>query len=334
MTEVIAPGAPPIRGLRFRTVRDDDVPAMVRVINAACRANANPEFRTEALLRSEMAHPSSTDPYADDLLAFVGDELAAVALLRFEDSNEGPRQYQTHCFVAPDWRRRGLGRAIFARNEARLRQIAGRHELLVEPVYTTWVDEPDVGARVLMEGGGYRMVRIYHHMLRPDMLDIELPPVAEGIDIRPATRQDLSAVWDAMSEAFKDHFGGMDISPAAFRRWSNSPRMDPDLVLVAFDGDEVAAAVQGAIVAEENDANDYLRGWADPVFTRRAWRRRGLAAAVLGRTLARLRDRGMTSAQLSVDTKNPNDALSLYRRHRFESVHVETEWHKPMLLER
>lgn len=38
----------------------------------------------------------------------------------------------------------------------------------------------------------------------------------------------------------------------------------------------------------------------------------------------------MTSAQLGVDTENPNDALRLYRKHRFESVHTETEWHKPL----
>ena len=38
----------------------------------------------------------------------------------------------------------------------------------------------------------------------------------------------------------------------------------------------------------------------------------------------------MTSAQLGVDTENPNDALGLYRKHHFESVQVETEWHKPL----
>jgi hypothetical protein len=38
----------------------------------------------------------------------------------------------------------------------------------------------------------------------------------------------------------------------------------------------------------------------------------------------------MTSAQLGVDTANPADALTLYRKHRFESVQSETEWHKPL----
>ena len=51
---------------------------------------------------------------------------------------------------------------------------------------------------------------------------------------------------------------------------------------------------------------------------RRPWRRRGLASALIGRTLVALRDRGMTAAQLGVDSENPNEALTLYQRHRFE----------------
>jgi hypothetical protein len=39
----------------------------------------------------------------------------------------------------------------------------------------------------------------------------------------------------------------------------------------------------------------------------------------------------MTSAQLGVDTENPADALTLYRRHGFEPVHTSSEWHKPLV---
>jgi mycothiol synthase len=99
---------------------------------------------------------------------------------------------------------------------------------------------------------------------------------------------------------------------------------------VVWDGDEIAAGVLGYVVPEENAAQGYLCGWADPVFTRRAWRRRGLARALLGRCLVLFRDAGMTSAQLDVDTENANDALELYRSHRFESDPGSSEWHKPL----
>jgi GNAT superfamily N-acetyltransferase len=106
--------------------------------------------------------------------------------------------------------------------------------------------------------------------------------------------------------------------------------MDLELLVTAFDGDEPVAGVQGAIDPDENADNGYLRGWTDPVWTRRAWRRRGLAYALLGRSLARLCDRGMTSAQLGVDSENENQALTLYERHRYAVDRSAHEWHRPL----
>ena len=109
--------------------------------------------------------------------------------------------------------------------------------------------------------------------------------------------------------------------------------MSPDLLMVAFDGEQVTAGVQGAIDPEENAAQGYLRGWTDPVFTRRSWRRRGLAYALLGRALLALEERGMTSAQLDVDSENASDVLSLYQRHRFEVDRSSSEWHRPLTVQ-
>ena len=57
--------------------------------------------------------------------------------------------------------------------------------------------------------------------------------------------------------------------------------------------------------------------WLGSVFTRRPWRRRGLASALIGRSLALLQERGMTSAMLSVDVDNPTGALGLYEAAGF-----------------
>ena len=331
MTEIDIPAAPEIPGLRFRTYAGEaDIPAMARVMNAATEANGNPEFQPEELVRNELIHSASTDPHEDVVLGFVEDDLVTVTYATFEDANEGMRHYQSYCYVRPDWRGRGLGSALLPRTEARLREIAATHPQPAPPQLVTWTDGPDAGARALVEAHGYRDVRTYHMMVRPDLQDIEAPEPPAGIVIRPAARDELRQVWEAMSEAFRDHFGAMDTSETSFQGWISSPRMDPDGMICAFDGDEVAAGVQAAITPGENEARGYLRGWTDPVFTRRAWRRRGLAFACLGRALVVLRNRGMTSAQLGVDTENPNDALTLYRKHRFESTMTETEWHKPL----
>lgn len=333
MTVIDVPNAPAIAGLHFRTYEsDEDVPAMTRVMNAAA-ANHSPEYRSEAMVRNWLQNPSGADPQQDVLFTFVADELVGVAVTQFEDASEGMRHYQALGYIEPGWRRHGLGSALLPRGERRLRELAQGHDHQAPPLLATFVNDADIGAAALVRRNGYSLVRTYHHMVRPDMDDILVVDPPEGIHIRPPRREELRAVWEGMSEAFRDHFGANDTSEARFQRWANSPRTDLSLLMVAFDGDEVAAAVQGAIVHEENEAHGYKRGWTDPIFTRREWRRRGLASACLGQALAGLRERGMTSAQLGVDTENPNDALALYRRHRFESVQTETEWHKPLELE-
>ena len=75
---------------------------------------------------------------------------------------------------------------------------------------------------------------------------------------------------------------------------------------MAWDGDQVAAGVANAIYPAENESLGTRRGWLDSVFTRRQWRRRGLAEALIVRSLHLLSERGMTTAVLGVDAENPS----------------------------
>jgi mycothiol synthase len=104
----------------------------------------------------------------------------------------------------------------------------------------------------------------------------------------------------------------------------------PELMVIAFDGDEIAAAVLNAIYPEENEALGVQRGWLDSVFTRRNWRRRGLAKALIVRSLHLLRERGMSLAVLGVDAENPSGALGLYESVGFVEVQRTRVWQRPM----
>ena len=114
-----------------------------------------------------------------------------------------------------------------------------------------------------------------------------------------------------------DHWGGFDGSDENLQRWIGKPAFDPTLWIIAWDGDEVAGGVINAIEADENEALGVKRGWLHSVFTRRPWRKRGLAQRA-DRSLA-----GCSSASaawtpgiLGVDADNPTGALGLYERNR------------------
>ena len=325
------PDAPDIPGLRFRFYADEsDIPDMVEVANAFNEANGEKERWSAEMMRTDFRSPTHIPPAEGMLLGFVGDRLAVYSSIEYSDTTDGERHYRSLGNLHPDFARQGLGTALMAASERSLLGIAARQAFPGPRKLITWLDDPNTGGIELARRRGYRKVRVYHHMTRPDMEDIDVPPLPDGIEVRPVTQEMLPQVWEAAAEAFRDHFGGHDFSDAARKRWLDDPLMEPELLVVAFDGDEAVAGVQGAIDPDENEANGYLCGWTDPVFTRRAWRRKGLAYALLGRSLQQLRERGMTSAQLGVDSQNENQALALYERHRYEVDRSASEWHKPL----
>lgn len=325
------PGAPALPGLRFRTYAGpEDLAPLAALYRAVELANGIDWATTLDELRLAHEHWTDIDPARGELLAFVDERLVGMSNLELLDGSDGSRLLASHGRIHPDWRRRGIGAAMFARNERFLVEAAAASSDARPRVLMTHVEERDEGARVLAERHGYRHVRVYHHMVRPDMEDIVEPPLPPGLEVRPLEAGQLPALWDAMTEAFKDHFGGDDTSPAAYARFAEDADLDLSLASIAWDGDEIAGGVIGYIVAEENAVRGRQRGWTDPVFTLARWRRRGLASALLGRTLALLRDRGMTSAQLGVDTENAYQALDLYERHGFRPTTSTSEWHRPV----
>jgi len=137
-------------------------------------------------------------------------------------------------------------------------------------------------------------------------------------------------VFEADREAFRDHWGGFDTSDELFERFLEDPDYEPALFVVAWDGDEIAGAVWNVILAEQNRELGHRRGLLDSVYVRRPWRGRGLASALVGRSLQLLRERGMTSATLGVDADNPNGALRLYENAGFRVDVRSTGYRKPM----
>ncbi len=330
-TEVTeSPRTPPIPGLAFRRYHGpDDHPEMVRVGDLARVADQDDEVGTVAAMDVDYADLSNSDPYRDALLAEVDGRLVAYSRVEWEDDNSGGRAYNSFGFVDPAWRRQGLGRAMLDVDESRLREIAAEHAHDRPRWLASWGNDTDEGNSRLLAGEGYVPVRHFYEMIRPDLDQIAQVPMSAGIEVRPVVEEQFRALWAADVEAFRDHWGGVDDSESAYRRWVRNPDFDPALFLVGWDGDQIAGAVLNAIYPAENDRHGFKRGWLDSVFTRRPWRQRGLAKALIARSLSLLKERDMTSAALGVDADNPHQALRLYRDSGFGVSRSATAWRKP-----
>ena len=326
----------PIAGLAIRPYAGErDLPDVVRIQNAEWAADGVSERAELEELRAWFENPSeSFDPARDVDVVELDGTPVAFTQRDWVDTTDGVREYRARCWIDPAVRRRGLGARLLARNEAVRRELAASHETDRPRVLGMGTAELNAGAMTLARTHGYEPARWWADMQRSLLEELPaVPPLPDGLELRPASADQARQIWDADQDAFQDHWGGWDPSEASFRRWTDSPEFQPDLMLVAWDGDEVAGAVLNAIYPEENRALGLRRGWLDSVFTRRAWRRRGLARALIVRSLHLLRERGLEMAMLGVDADNPSGAFGLYESAGFRATQRYISWRKPLVLE-
>ena len=329
-----AAAAAGIPGLVIRPYRGEaDVPDLVRVTNAAFEADGISERRTEAELAVDLRHPTPAfDATTDLVVAELDGTVVGHGRADWVDMTDGTRDYRTGGDVHPEYRRRGIGRAILRTNLARLREIDAARPTANPRVFGLWTYERSTGAMALARSEGFEQVRWFFEMERPG-IDRDLPAIPDlpdGLEARGVGPDEMWKLWTADVEAFQDHWGGFDGSEENFRRWMQRPTFRPELIVAAWAGDEVAAGVVNTIYAGENEQLGTRRGWLDSVFTRREWRRRGVARALIARSLHLLAAEGMDTALLGVDADNPSGALGLYESFGFRVIERGSAWHRPM----
>jgi mycothiol synthase len=325
-----------IPGLTLRVHGGGIGPAaeMAPIANAVYAANGMDELTTVADRENWLTHTTPAfDPSQDVVLAEVDGRLVGYAWVDWIDTSDGElREFRVGGYVHPDRQGQGIGRTLLAWQEARARAHPAAADADRPLALGTWSSDANTRKIRLMTHAGYARVRSFYEMLRPNLDDVDVPPMPDGLEVRPVglDRASQKQFWEADAEAFADHWGGFDASDAAFEAWLSQPERDPTLWVVGWDGDEIAGAVTNTIYRAENEAFGRRRGWMDTVFVRRRWRRRGLAAAIVARSFIRLRDEGMTEAGLGVDSDNPLGALALYEKAGFEIHRRSSAYRKPM----
>jgi mycothiol synthase len=319
------------RGLRIQAgVTDADLSALAALRTRCNEADGTEDVYTVDVLANEMAHPSGWDPTTDDLLADLDGTLVGWGRANMHLARSGEQVLEAIVRVDPAYRGRGIGRALLHRCEARLRERAAAEPHEGRRILATYATDPAAGAGSLFESEGYRPVRYYFHMVRPDLEGLAAPELPDAFEIRAVHEEDLETILDASDEAFGDEWLEAQPTTEDRARYLGDPRVDPSLWLVAWHGDQVASLVFAADDADANARYGRRRVLLDAVATRRPYRRRGLASALMLRALHAARDAGFTSADLWVDSENPSGALRVYERIGFEVVLRSTAYHKDL----
>jgi mycothiol synthase len=213
--------------------------------------------------------------------------------------------------VHPDWLGRGIGRDLLAWQVRRAEEIHRRREPGRPWEIHFWTMAANKAAVGLFERTGLRAERYWFEMVAPTTPPPV--PVPDGLRVAGYDPTHRERVHEAHMEAFADHWG---YQRRSLEEWApltiDATAFLPEYSRLAFDGHDLAGYV---LCYRTGNADQLLVGH---VGTRRPWRGRGLAAALLADVLGAAGAAGIPTAVLGVDAASPTGAVGVYERIGFE----------------
>lgn len=216
--------------------------------------------------------------------------------------------------VHPDFRGQDVETGLIEWIEARARESVPLAPPDIRVALSQGTPDEDEMAHALLQARGYSVIR---HFLRMAIeLDREIPEPRwpEGVTVRTFhLEEDLEETVHAYRDAFQDHWGHVKVSfEEDLQEWDhwlrNDPDFDPTLTFLAASG----RTIVGLSACDPKFSEDPDMGFIDVLGVRRAWRRRGIALALLHHTFREFQHRGQKRVGLGVDATSLTGANRVY----------------------
>lgn len=219
--------------------------------------------------------------------------------------------------VRPSARGRGIGRQLLRWQEQRGLQQIATSDKTVPGWLLTFVDERVDATRRLYERFDFTPARYFLELARD--LTQPVPEVAldPSLRIENVTDEWAERTRVARNDSFRDHWGSQPTTEEVWESFVGRSISRPDLSFLAIarnsEGiDEVAGFVIASVNEEDWPGQGFSSAYVDLVGVTRAWRKRGIAPALLARSLAASAAAGLDKSVLDVDSDSPTGALGLY----------------------
>jgi ribosomal protein S18 acetylase RimI-like enzyme len=168
-------------------------------------------------------------------------------------------------------------------------------------------------------------------------IDLSAPTPAavwpQGVSLRTVdVESDLRDLVALYLETWRDHWGFIERPfDRALADWregieGEGERFDPTLWFLAVEGDEIV----GVSLCNSHIAGDSTRGYIQGLGVRPAWRKRGIALAMLHHTFAEFRRRGFAAVELDMDSQNLTGALRVYERAGMRPIRQSVTYEKEL----
>jgi mycothiol synthase len=310
----------------------DDLPVMLECLIEHRRHNGEDEMPTLEQITNSYSHLTDCDVEVD-LAVFATEDGEPVGYCRawHDDLDSGIRDCQVFAPIRPVHLTEPVFRAVATGIE---RHLAERAAEASEARYRADANHPGpglapTGTAAWLEALGYTATEWGASLLRPHLDDVPDRPLPDGVEVRAVTTDQIRHIWEVHHEAFRGEWDFHEMTDDEIDEMIDDPVQDHTLWQVAWAGDQVVGQVKPFINHEENARRGYHRGYTEFISTHHDWRNRGIASALLARSLRVLRERGMTEAMLGVDTNNPGGAFQVYTRLGFSVQSYNAVYTKP-----
>lgn len=308
-------------GITARALDKADVGAWLALLVDVERVDQEEEnYDTDDLI-DELSDPA-LDVANDTIGLWSGDQLVAYAIVRMPSSVLDVARFRGEGAVAPGWRRRGIGSALVDWSKSRARVLRARKYADSPARLGMGARDSNAGLRALAERSGFEAERWFFFMRR----DLTTDPVPEpecpaGADLVSFESSYDEATLDAHNQAFLDHWAFAPRTLEFWHTWATGSRaFRAGLSSLLLDGDRVVSYALGYEFEADTQATGVRECYLGQIGTRRDWRGRGAARAVIANTLTNAVRAGYARASLGVDASNPTGALGLYERIGFRTV--------------
>lgn len=219
--------------------------------------------------------------------------------------------------VRPAARGRHIGRQLFAWQRARGMQQLASSDKVLPGWLLAFAPERATASADLFQRAGLSVARYFLELRRDLAAPILEVPVDPGIRIQQFGPDWSAATHAAKDDAFRDHWGSQPSTDEEWGSFIGRAVMRPDLSSIAIGSgaggaEEVAGLVLVSVNEEDWTAQGFSSAYIELVGVPRAWRKRGIAPALITHTLRAIAAAGLDRAVLDVDAENPSGALGLY----------------------
>jgi mycothiol synthase len=320
---------PTLSELTFRAFRGrDDYAGIAALINERVAEYGEGEHATETSVAERYDHLQRCDPATDVMMVDGPDgRLVAYARVFWDDVSEGYRAYYVVFEAASDID--GLAERVLEWGVDRATAIAAGHDVADKRIVTWSVDGAN-DESAIVRAGAFAPYAWSAAMVRRHLRDIPDAPLPQGLEIRPVAEGDLRAIWESDIEAFRDHRGYAEQDETDYERFLDEAKRGTSLWQVAWAGDVVAGQVRTRVNDGEAAVLGRRRAWTEDISTRREWRGKGVASALIASSLRQLAALGFEEAALGVDLDNPTGALGVYQRMGYEVALRVTQYSRPV----